>query len=713
MIDLTFIKANTINIIFLSLAFVGLLGIYPLSYWAYQKFAEGARKKGLKDDFGLLGLVPEDELEETVNTLYDTAYAPKQFLIYISLIVFVSLLLLGAFLARNQLEFTEPERLSLVFYSFLGAYAFSVQLLIRRYNTFDLQPQVYSSILTRMLVAAVITFVGASVIEFAGGDLATTNVTGEDAPKAWAAVLAFIIGYFPDRGIRWFIWQTNRTLNQSDDAANALSLKRILGISTWHEARLIEMGIDDVQNLATVDIGKMLLSTRFDTQEIIHWIDQAILLTKVRDKYDRYKSANINTFHEYRSRYNKMFPLTNGQALPTSEAAKKLEEERKTFATVLGLTGPDELGALADYSSYPNYAHIAEYYLRTGEVARQRASSAMKGVLKNAKREQDYLRAIEDYERRLRHNLNDAEAKANLAVAYYAVGRFEDALTCVTEAIKTIEANASRATFLESELAKAYANRADIYIRQQKFHEATQDCSKALNLDKLGAETYNYRGLAYLNLGETENALADFNHALQLDDRFPQAYLNRGYALNREGKFQEAVSDFERAHLLGNRSNYELWFGWGTALLGTQQYDDAIHKLSMAIVYGAEGSKIVAPAYSKRGFAYSSLDNYSKAQCDFESALKKDDNLLEALDGLGLLKAKQGQLSEAIKHYKAVLSQDEGRYVTRYNLALAYYKDKQYRETKAHLEKILETAPSTSFEAAAAREGLSKFAPAA
>ena len=49
--------------------------------------------------------------------------------------------------------------MEVIFFGYLGTYVFSVQELVRRYNTFDLQPQVYSSILVRILITLALTFV--------------------------------------------------------------------------------------------------------------------------------------------------------------------------------------------------------------------------------------------------------------------------------------------------------------------------------------------------------------------------------------------------------------------------------------------------------------------------------------------------------------------------------------------------------------------------
>ncbi len=681
------------------LAAVALLGVYPITYLAYRGFVAETHQTRLKDDFRLLGLVKEDELEATVRGLYQTAYNPWQFVAYILLIVLVSALILVGYAQRTNLSLIPSETMTLVFFSYLGAYSFSIQELVRRYNTLDLQPQVYSSILMRILVAIVVTFVGASLILAAGGKLTTTD-NGQTTAMAWAAAVAFVIGFFPSSGIRWIQQQGNRILNPKGEEDHTLPVKDLQGISDWHEARLLEMGIDDVQNLAAIDIRKILLTTRFDTQEIINWIDQAILYARVGDKYPRFKNTGITTFHELCQRLNKL-SLNDPLANRTTEELNQVKDERKTLAAVLGLAGTSDLELLSDYSNYPNYAFIAEYYLRTSRIARQRASEGMGIVLGTEAEEKDFKHAVDELERRVRHNPEDVEALANLGTAYYGVGRIEDALKTLDLALKT-----------DSNMATAYTNRARIFLDLGKLEMAVRDCTQTIRIDNHNKHTFNYRGIAYTRLNQLDKALGDFNQALALDDRFGAAYLNRGLAYNARSRFAEAKEDFEAYYLLGDRDNFELWLGWGTALLGIGNYKEAIEKLSHAILYEHPA---VASAYSKRGYAYLQLGDpayYERARDDCQTAIEKDSKLLEASDNLGLLETRLNRLDRAVQIYQNVLQQNPNRYTTRYNLAMAYYRLGKLDEARREFETILKVAPPDSFEAGEAQRVLAALSAA-
>lgn len=658
-----------------------LLGIYPLTYIAYRAFREKAQRKRIKDDFRLLGLVSEDELDETVENLYLTVYSPTQFVVYIFLIVVFSTVIMMEYLFQIKIPVADRTTLDLVFFTFLGAYIFSIQELIRRYNTFDIRPQVYSSIFMRLVVASVITFVSSAVINISAGQIADHAGSNSSTSSAWALILAFVIGIFPNRGIRWFTQRTNVVLNSEADAGSQRPIEKIIGISTWHEARLAEMGIDDAQNLATADIRRLLLTTQFDTQEIIHWIDQAILYVKVGEKLDRYRDIKIASFSELRSVVRN---LSLNTIKNLNEKNLQLRTDaKKQLASVLGLVDPDELDRLSEFSNYPNYIHIAEYYSRTATVARQRANMAM-DILVGTFEETDFERAIEEGERLLIQNPNDSSLLLRLGTAYYQLDQLDEALKAYTMAIEQ-----------DPKLAEAYYSRSVVWADRGDFEKAIRDATDAISINPTNARAYNNRGYAYLKMGYFDRAMDDLDKSLKMDDRLAVAYQNRGLANNSLGDFKNAKNDFEIAYLLGYRST-DLWVSWGTALLGLEEFNNAVEKLSQAVLYDAD----FATAFAKRGYAYLQLGSkYDyQARNDLETAIRINPNFLTAYTNLGLLESRNRNFSKAIEHYNKALQLDESHFPTRYNLALVYVKQENLEEAKREFEQIVNSAPTDSFE---------------
>jgi hypothetical protein len=158
-------------------------------------------------------------------------------------------------------------------FAFLGAYFFSLQMLVRRFVRRDLGPNAYNAVSLRIILATL----GVWVISQALGDAARTKEF---------LVVAFAVGAFPD--IAWqFVGSAFKKFPGVSWALPSLKtgipLSVIDGLTVWHEARLEEEDIENVPNLATADVVDLFLNTKFPPHRIIDWVDQAILLTYLGD----------------------------------------------------------------------------------------------------------------------------------------------------------------------------------------------------------------------------------------------------------------------------------------------------------------------------------------------------------------------------------------------------------------------------------------------
>ena len=303
--------------------------------------------------------------------------------------------------------------ITLMFIGFLGAYVYSIQELVRRYNTFDLQPQVYASILVRMLVAIVLVYVGSSALVAIGGSVAPPAAADLSAgyTAIWApAIVAFIIGAFPSRGIEWFGHIADRVLGPQTDTASTLPIQNLRGMSTWHASRLEQIGIDDAQNLAHADISKLLLTTPFDPQVVVNWIDQSMLYVKVGPRIANFRDAGIKTF----------------TAFEAALAGKNDSDLTIPAAELLGAGGkPAQLRHLCDSSVFPNYGHIVEYYWRIPTVVQQWAAEGMRELVANLL-DFENMEQIEEYIEREKSALSSktsAERLKLLGNAYVELAR--------------------------------------------------------------------------------------------------------------------------------------------------------------------------------------------------------------------------------------------------------------------------------------------------
>ena len=173
-------------------------------------------------------------------------------------------------------------------FAFLGAYFFGIQMLFRRFVRRDLGPNAYLAFANRVILSIIAVWV--TIVCYAG--LADNSIAGTvksliilptDAAKQWPETLlaiAFVVGVFPR-----MLWQFIATLFvkitfaklviQSIESKQPLS--ELDGLTVWHESRLEEEDVENVPNMATVDLVDIMLHTQIPAERLIAWVDQAIL----------------------------------------------------------------------------------------------------------------------------------------------------------------------------------------------------------------------------------------------------------------------------------------------------------------------------------------------------------------------------------------------------------------------------------------------------
>jgi hypothetical protein len=161
-------------------------------------------------------------------------------------------------------------------YGFIGAYAFVTGMLIRRFYQSDLRPSAYASAVLRIILVLLIVAV-------------LHQVVGGNAKMASHAELAvaFVIGFFPVVGIQMLQRATSKALGVIvPPITSEYPLDQLDGFNLWYEARLTEEGVEDMQNLTTMNLVDVILHTRVPPGRLVDWTDQAFLLTHL-DKTDR------------------------------------------------------------------------------------------------------------------------------------------------------------------------------------------------------------------------------------------------------------------------------------------------------------------------------------------------------------------------------------------------------------------------------------------
>ena len=197
---------------------------------------------------------------------------------------------------------------------------------------------------------------------------------------------------------------------------------------------------------------------------------------------------------------------------------------------------------------------------------------------------------------------------------------------------------------------------------QQKFDDAIQLYTEAIDLKPDNAEAYNWRGnirnsVASIKIAVDKNisvgekirsqALDDLNRAIQLKPDYSAAYGNRGFVQFMAKDYPASIKDFDRAIELDptNAQNYIY-----RSLYWRQVAKDdvrALADLSKAIELNP-----TAHAYMNRANFYRTQKNYSAAIDDLTRAIELETR--ESL--LGYHYYSRGECYQNLQRYDAAIS---------------------------------------------------------
>ena len=270
-----------------------------------------------------------------VDPAYAKAFAPEPLASYLWSVGFVTviasiglvLLLFSAEIGLPNAEFPRvtlsdvefPQKGSRIVFAmaFLGVYLSGLQHIYRRYAVSDLSATLYYGFGMRILMASTVALVIYNAYSaLSGSDTSTGGITA----NIWPA-LAFLIGIFPQRGLRWLSDRVPMLAQATDAAVRPAPLEMIEGLESHDVLRLEELGIDNCYDLATADFVPVLLKTPYSARQLVDWILQAKLCVYFGDSVKELRHLGIRT-------------IVDLEAL-TAEEMIALPDDTSVTATVL------------------------------------------------------------------------------------------------------------------------------------------------------------------------------------------------------------------------------------------------------------------------------------------------------------------------------------------------------------------------------------------
>jgi tetratricopeptide (TPR) repeat protein len=304
---------------------------------------------------------------------------------------------------------------------------------------------------------------------------------------------------------------------------------------------------------------------------------------------------------------------------------------------------------------------------------------------------EDYVEAVQRYDRLIDPNNPESLALYRRAVALDASGQIDKAMEDYSAAIKA-----------DPKSSLAFLGRGVLLaVRKRAYDRAIEDFDKVLVIEPDNVEALVSRGDAFGQLGDLGRAMADLNRAVALAPDKPTVLVARGQIESRRGNLAGAARDYEAALKIDPRYTGALInLAAIRAMQGTP--GAAVELLDQAITIDRRNPL----AFYNRGYAEFALKQYDKAIADYGSAIEIDPGMglaynnralsravagsdlvaaladsdqalkllplnLEVRDTRGFIYLKLGDPALALNEYNAALTIDPNRALSLYGRGLA------------------------------------------
>jgi len=165
-------------------------------------------------------------------------------------------------------------------FGFLGALIYTLKDTAYRFYTVDMYPKTYVGYIIRFFFAPSLCMVLAYFMS-------------NDWLVSAGPIIFFMIGFFPQTAFRYIEHKGQEMLKIRKEKKEGMPLDTIQGMTDYIMFRFRELGVDDVQNLANVDLTYLRRNMGYSNRLLADFIAQALLILYFVDDFDRLRAAGI------------------------------------------------------------------------------------------------------------------------------------------------------------------------------------------------------------------------------------------------------------------------------------------------------------------------------------------------------------------------------------------------------------------------------------
>lgn len=183
--------------------------------------------------------------------------------------------------------------------------------------------------------------------------------------------------------------------------------------------------------------------------------------------------------------------------------------------------------------------------------------------------------------------------------------QYEEALTAFDQAIS-----------IDEQHVAAWIGKGNALDHLGNYSEALEAYNRSIEIAPYDARAWLGKGLAFDNLNKTDESLESYNKAIEIYPEYAIAWNDRAWLLLTLGNYEQAVEDANRAIEILDRGLAETLDTKGVALIGLEEYKEALECFDRAI--GLEPS--IAEIWFHKGDALMGLGREEDAEAAYATA---------------------------------------------------------------------------------------------
>lgn len=271
--------------------------------------------------------------------------------------------------------------------------------------------------------------------------------------------------------------------------------------------------------------------------------------------------------------------------------------------------------------------------------------------------ENEYEKAIKEFEKALKLFPNDEDSLFNLGFVYADMGDNVKAYESFKALINT-----------NPKHIEAFNNLGLLFAKQGKFNDAVFVYEKGIEQNPAAALLYNNMGNVYYDTGKYEKALQCFKKAGELDPIYSERLYHLGISsIAQDGKMDDMIKKLEESakkNVNKAKSAHDL----GVAYMDRKMHDKAIEAFNNSLSIDPN----YLSSYVNLGYCYQHKDQLDMAIKAFEKALILNPKSAKTYNTIGLLYDKLDKPEIAVKAYRKAVALDPTYANSHYMLGQLY-----------------------------------------